>query len=129
MVVPLQGVRAGARLPIPVVGGMSIAGDVEFVLLALVWRFLASGCGYGGVQRVLGELGAPFQLLPGRGTVTSLAWGARFGRPFDFGSTEVEFFHARCQMSRLVRFDLFPGGLAVPLTIGRGCSYGRCTFC
>jgi radical SAM superfamily enzyme YgiQ (UPF0313 family) len=108
---------------------VSIAGDGEFVLLALVRRFLASGGRDGAVREVLGELGAESQRLRGRGTVTSLAWGAPFGRPFDFGSIEVESFHARCQVSRPVRFDVFPGGVAVPLTISRGCSYGRCTFC
>jgi radical SAM superfamily enzyme YgiQ (UPF0313 family) len=67
--------------------------------------------------------------LRGRGTVTSRLWGQPFGRPFDFGPTEVESFHTRCQVARPVRFDVFPGGTAVPLTISRGCSYGQCTFC
>jgi len=107
----------------------SVAGDGEFVLLALVRKFLSAPGGERVVLQTLGELGEDQSGLRGRGTVTSRAWGAPFGRPFDFGSTEVESFHARCQVSRPVRFDVFPGGIAVPLTISRGCSYGRCTFC
>ncbi len=107
----------------------SVAGDGEFVLLALVRKFLSAPGGNRVVLQTLGELGEDQSGLRGRGTVTSRAWGAPFGRPFDFGSTEVESFHTRCQVSRPVRFDVFPGGVAVPLTISRGCSYGRCTFC
>jgi hypothetical protein len=61
--------------------------------------------------------------------VTTRTWDQPFGRPFDFGPTEVESFHTRCQVGRPIRFDVFPGGTAVPLTISRGCSYGQCAFC
>jgi radical SAM superfamily enzyme YgiQ (UPF0313 family) len=108
---------------------ISVAGDGEFVLLDLVRKFLSVKSGARAVTETLSVLGDDPSRLRGHGTVTSRAWGAPFGRPFDFGSTEVESFHTRCQVSRPVRFDVFPGGIAVPLTISRGCSYGRCTFC
>lgn len=108
---------------------VSVAGDGEFVLLALVRKFLSLANGDRAVTRTLDTLEEDPSNLRGRGTITSRAWGAPFGRPFDFGSTEVESFHTRCHVSRPVRFDVFPGGVAVPLTISRGCSYGRCTFC
>ena len=108
---------------------VSIAGDGEFVLLALVRRFLTETSGGRAMRRTLRALGAQEPGLRGRGTVTSRAWGAPLTRPFDFGATEVESFHLRCQVTRPVRFDVFPGGLAIPLTVSRGCLYGRCTFC
>jgi radical SAM superfamily enzyme YgiQ (UPF0313 family) len=108
---------------------VSVAGDGEFVLPVLVRKFLDVGSGDCTVMETLGALGEDPFSLRGRGTITSRAWGAPFGRPFDFGSTEVESFHTRCHVPRMVRFDVFLGGVAVPLTISRGCSYGRCTFC
>jgi len=108
---------------------VSIAGDGEFLLLELVRRFLELPEGVSSVGKALEFLRQAQPSLRGRGTVTSRTWGQPFGRPFDFGPTEVESFHTRCQVARPVRFDVFPGGIAVPLTISRGCSYGQCTFC
>jgi hypothetical protein len=108
---------------------VSIAGDGEFVLLALVREFLELSDSECSVSRVLKALDAGKVELRGRGTVTSRAWGLPFGREFDFGPTEVESFHTRSHVARPIRFDVFPGGTAVPLTISRGCSYGQCTFC
>lgn len=108
---------------------VSIAGDGEFVLLELVRRFLDLPDATISAARALEFLGHVEPSLRGRGIVTSRTWGQPFGRPFDFGPTEVESFHTRCHFARPVRFDVFPGGTAVPLTISRGCSYGQCTFC
>jgi len=108
---------------------ISIAGDGEFVLLELVRKFLELPNAASSAARSLEFLGSVQPSLRGRGTVTTRAWGQPFGRTFDFGPTEVESFHSRCQVVRPVRFDVFPGGTAVPLTISRGCSYGQCTFC
>lgn len=108
---------------------VSIAGDGEFLLLELVRRFLELPEGVSSAANALEFLRQAQPSLRGRGTVTSRTWGQPFGRPFDFGPTEVESFHTRCQVARPVRFDVFPGGIAVPLTISRGCSYGQCTFC
>jgi radical SAM superfamily enzyme YgiQ (UPF0313 family) len=108
---------------------ISIAGDGEFVLLELVRRFLERQVAANSVIRALEFLGQAPPFLRGRGTVTTRAWGLPFGREFDFGPTEVESFHTRCHVARPVRFDVFPGGTALPLTISRGCSYGQCTFC
>jgi len=108
---------------------VSIVGDGEFVLLELVRRFLELPDAASAAPRALELLGHGQPSLRGRGTVTSRTWGQPFGRPFDFGPTEVESFHKRCKVARPVRFDVFPGGIAVPLTISRGCSYGQCTFC
>lgn len=108
---------------------VSIAGDGEFVLLDLVRRFVELPDSESSVTRALEFLGHAQPSLRGRGTVTSRTWGQPFGRPFDFGPTAVESFHTRCRVARPVRFDVFPGGTAVPLTISRGCSYGQCTFC
>jgi hypothetical protein len=108
---------------------VSIAGDGEFVLLELVRRFLQFADSVSSVASALEFLGHADNCLRGRGTATSRAWGQPFGRPFDFGSTDIESFHRRCCVARPVRFEVFPGGVAVPLTISRGCSYGQCTFC
>ncbi|MBK7878898.1 MAG: hypothetical protein IPJ77_24835 [Planctomycetes bacterium] len=108
---------------------VSIAGDGEFVLLELVRRFLELPDAASSAARALELFGHAQPSMRGRGTVTSRSWCQPFGRPFDFGPTEVESFHTRCQVARPVRFDVFPGGTAVPLTISRGCSYGQCTFC
>lgn len=108
---------------------VSIAGDGEFVLLELARRFLELPDAASSAAKALEFLGHAQPSLRGRGTVTSRTWGQPFGRPFDFGPTEVESFHTRCQVARPVRFDVFPGGTAMPLTISRGCSYGQCTFC
>lgn len=108
---------------------VSIAGDGEFVLLELVRRFLDLPSAASSASSALEFLGHAQRSLRGRGTVTARTWGQPFGRPFDFGPTEVESFHTRCHVARPVRFDVFPGGTAVPLTISRGCSYGQCTFC
>ena len=108
---------------------VSIAGDGEFVLLELVRRFLELPDAARSGTKALESLGHSQPSLRGRGTVTSRTWGQPLGRLFDFGPTEVEFFHTRCQVARPVRFEVFPGGTAVPLTISRGCSYGQCTFC
>lgn len=107
----------------------SIAGDGEFVLRELVRLFLELPDGANSVTKALEFLGQAQPSLRGRVTVTSRIWGPPFGRAFDFGPTEVESFHTRCQVARPIRFDVFPGGTAVPLTISRGCSYGQCTFC
>lgn len=108
---------------------VSIAGDGEFVLLALVREFLELADSERSVTRALRALDTESAELRGRGTVTSRVWGQPASRAFDFGPTEIESFHTRCQVARPVRFDVFPGGTAVPLTISRGCSYGQCTFC
>lgn len=108
---------------------VSVAGDGEYVLFALVRCFLAASGGDGAVLDALGALGGTPSWFRGRGVVTSRAWGAPLGRPFDFGPRDVESFHERCRVARLIRFDVFPGGAAVPLTISQGCSYGRCSFC
>jgi len=108
---------------------VSISGDAEFVLPALVRRFLELPVAEMSASKALEFLGGAPPPLRGRGIVTSRVWGQPFGRPFDFGPTEVESFHTRCHVARPVRFDVFPGGTAVPLTISRGCSYGLCTFC
>lgn len=105
---------------------VSIAGDGEHVLAELVdaW-LLASPADVGSVLRKLERV----QHLRGRGTITSRAWGSPTSRSFDVGPTDIESFHAQCDVGRTVRFDVFPGGRAIPLTISRGCAYGRCTFC
>jgi radical SAM superfamily enzyme YgiQ (UPF0313 family) len=108
---------------------VSVAGDGEYVLLGLVQRFLTASGGDGAVLDALGTLGATPSWFRGRGVVTSRAWGAPLGRPFDFGPRDVESFHERCRVARPIRFDVFSGGEAVPLTISQGCSYGRCSFC
>lgn len=108
---------------------VSVAGDGEYVLLALVQRFLTASGGDGAVLDALGTLGATPLWFRGRGVVTSRVWGAPLGRPFDFGPRDVETFHERCRVARPIRFEVFPGGEAVPLTISQGCSYGRCSFC
>lgn len=108
---------------------VSIAGDGEFVLLALVREFLELAESERSVTRALRALDNGQADLRGRGAVTSRAWGSPFSREFDFGPTEVASFHTRCQVARPIRFDVFPGGMAVPLTISRGCYYGQCTFC
>jgi len=108
---------------------VSIAGDGEFVLLALARNFLSEASEGRAVYRTLHALGEQKPGLHGRGIVTSREWGAPLSRPFDFGATEVESFHLRCEVTRPVRFDVFPGGVAIPLTISRGCLYGQCTFC
>jgi anaerobic magnesium-protoporphyrin IX monomethyl ester cyclase len=108
---------------------VSVAGDGEFVLLALVRKYLSNSSSDRAVADMLGALGVDQVALRGRGTITSRCWGQPISRAFDFGPTDVESFHTRCHVARPVRFDVFAQRQAVPLMISRGCSYGRCTFC
>lgn len=136
-----------ARPPLVVVGGphedacrvkaanaidgvdISIAGDAEHVLSRIVLHYLASGQAAASARSALASLAGEGENLRGRGTITSHSWGQPFSRIFDFGQTEVDSFHTRCHVARPIRFDVFRHRQAVPLTISRGCSYGRCTFC
>ncbi|MEQ1735807.1 MAG: cobalamin-dependent protein [Rhodoglobus sp.] len=108
---------------------LSIAGDAGDVLAGTVASFLelAPSNRSGAVQAVQEALTRPG--ISGRGTVTMRAWGTSFGRPFDFSAPEVRSFLQSCAPTKLVQFDVFPGRGTVPLTISRGCAYGRCTFC
>lgn len=108
---------------------ISIAGDAEHVLARIVLHYLASGQTAASARSALASIAREGENLRGRGTITSHSWGQPFSRDFDFGPTEVEPFHTRCRVARPIRFDVFPQQQAVPLTISRGCSYGRCTFC
>lgn len=108
---------------------ISIAGDAEHVLLRIVLYYLASRQAAASARSALASIACEGENLRGRGTITSHSWGQPFSRDFNFGPTEVEPFHTRCRVARPIRFDVFPQQQAVPLTISRGCSYGRCTFC
>ncbi len=108
---------------------LSIAGEAEYLLAAIVTDFLAgSALPAEYCRSLLGELSS-LSVPAGRGQVTSRHWDAPFCRPFDFGPIDLDQLPPRVRSPRAARFSVFGAARTLPLMISRGCAYGRCTFC
>lgn len=108
---------------------LSIAGEVEHVLAAVVQAYLEDDDTPGEFSRSLpaklGDLG----VVAGQGTITSAHWPPPATRPLDFGKVTLDELPPRAHAIRPIRFSVFDATFTVPLMVSRGCTYGRCTFC
>lgn len=113
------------------IGGvdLSLGGEVEHVLAALIQRFLRRVDAPARFVRDLGEQPADLGCVAGQGTLSSRHWPEPFTRLFDRGAIPLDSLPARAHATRPIRFNVFDAEFTVPLMVSRGCTYGQCTFC
>lgn len=108
---------------------ISIGGDAEYVIEAILLKFLACSDAPAVFCSNLRQFLSSARISGGIVTLTSRWWSDPNSQTFSFGPIDITTLPPRVESSHAVRFSVFKAQQTLPVMISRGCAYGKCTFC